>query len=1462
MSGKRSKNVTIETTAVEDKDAIIGKNNAKVTQDALDIDIHYLEILDEQEKMYASMLKTIQDRQNKITSQEIRDKMFEDKFQEMSNSGIADVILQEWNKLRKSVLNRHRGVVPYEQKQLECLEEIIKKARDKVHGKKVSSQFNLYDAMGSALIMGAAVSTMFTIQDIMIPWREAEAVPDVKTSTKEFDGPRDLKQILQDIEAIIKERNEMAKTVENTIGIQVQLNDAQTIQMTDVPFVLGQTELRDLIKERDKLIAVNAYKQALIYQADLLKDSSQNAVTNRYMSDTLVFRRVASSAESEELYSNGEFHVLKRGNKLSIEPCPDADDESGDIWVRDSLVENPNDPTSAIFQVDESDQSFEKVKTKKGTTFNLNSGDIKFTGIMTGEHIPASDGMASDAAKEFLKAMMSHNTHNPVPYSPKENEILRRYRKSQMANSEQKFVIEHEYVMVRVTHMIMSEGIPPSVKNLTVPVEEVIEGTDPFDRWLKYVESLNPEWYRDKISNMTGDSAHLTKLRKIFTKKMKLAQKELTIDPIAELAMSASNMFNLYYWKHPITGAIKVVYKIPFMSKTYTKELEIGGPGMELPGQQTLLKSALGGMMAGAMGGMMGNRSSAFSMAAGNVEPFKSAYERDEEGRKGTEGMGLSVAQVGLSTLAGGSIDLVAINERYEKYEGDGKLLHQIIVRDEPGIQSAFSADLTGLKWHEFGTVGIEWLWSHFPAEIKAEIRQWAYTKFMRYIKNHELTDDNFKTWKEKMAKVYKNLKEHLSSSENTTNKLENTKQEIAAILSDDGKPYFNHLSRKNFIESYNAGKLEGELPALYKKLKQNTKTIKDLELTPVKSKSILADLKAAKKEKAIIERNYAAVQKKLLNLQKKYRVLKTAVEMIDEQNKKDMNMDKWTRLGKKGGQLMGNIAGKVVKTGGEAVKGAVNAMTFGGDWNEPDSLWAFSIAMAMGGSLGITLNQVCFKLKGGIKEYVVAPLAGMATIETIAFGVGNAHKARRLPILGSIMNAIISVSKTAYGVWKSLKSALWDALNRWNPRYAMAVYTALHGYKMNIESLETMWKDRGKLIKDMQVALDTMWQEHKQLVDHISIIEMFDDYFLNIIGQTNFKQTMYDMYLDVLRKVHFTDNAKPERAMNYQFVGNPGTGKTEAAKKMSKFLFLSRLRTGNFGNIHHENISEPSLEKVRKRKAQGMEELGNIMEIIMSLVAAASPDKQPEGNNENTTGTFMATAVDRFARFGMRCNRALRIDSDSMDIFKSTVEEWRAYETEKFNDMLQHGTEKSSMWLTSAAELLLEGQTAAKQFRKKIAHMHANGGGTVVLDEAYSLKPASDPNGRQVYDILLLESENKKKTMTFIMIGYENDIAKELMAFNPGMGRRFPNIIKFRDFNANHMRQYWKLLLKKSRRYKGADILKPVRGWAMKDVDIDLVVSRLKLMAKLPGFGNVVTEQQLFNRAAVTIVEIGRAHV
>lgn len=71
---------------------------------------------------------------------------------------------------------------------------------------------------------------------------------------------------------------------------------------------------------------------------------------------------------------------------------------------------------------------------------------------------------------------------------------------------------------------------------------------------------------------------------------------------------------------------------------------------------------------------------------------------------------------------------------------------------------------------------------------------------------------------------------------------------------------------------------------------------------------------------------------------------------------------------------------------------------------------------------------------------------------------------------------------------------------------------------------------------------------------------------------------------------------------------------------------------------------------------------------------------------------------------------------------------------------------------------------------------------GVLFIDEAYQLGEKDNPHAKQALETLLPRLENDRDRLSVILAGYSKEM-EDLLKINPGLGSRFPTMVRFRDF-------------------------------------------------------------------------------
>ena len=310
---------------------------------------------------------------------------------------------------------------------------------------------------------------------------------------------------------------------------------------------------------------------------------------------------------------------------------------------------------------------------------------------------------------------------------------------------------------------------------------------------------------------------------------------------------------------------------------------------------------------------------------------------------------------------------------------------------------------------------------------------------------------------------------------------------------------------------------------------------------------------------------------------------------------------------------------------------------------------------------------------------------------------------------------------------------------------------------------------------------------------------EVMDKIIRDHVGMENIKRHCLTLYQNRLAQVTETEAAQPELPLNFQFIGNPGTGKTTIARLLGDLLFHTSLRPA---------IKPREMPPPPKGSSGGIgKRAGKIGWNVM-------------------TGNWFGAGKEVLMGGGT-------------DAAKNKVAQAK-YQLE----LAKMGPGEPYFQEESAASLLVmkaEGVTGI------LNSMREQGGGMLFVDEAYSLDPENEDEGKKIFDLIMTAADNDRKSITIILAGYKREIEKNLNAFNPGLPRRFRSVYEFHDYSDNELFQILQLMLKRTRRETSPD---KYSGWFMKDAVAQVLIRRIARQRGVHGFGNAGTvRNQLYDK-------------
>ena len=308
----------------------------------------------------------------------------------------------------------------------------------------------------------------------------------------------------------------------------------------------------------------------------------------------------------------------------------------------------------------------------------------------------------------------------------------------------------------------------------------------------------------------------------------------------------------------------------------------------------------------------------------------------------------------------------------------------------------------------------------------------------------------------------------------------------------------------------------------------------------------------------------------------------------------------------------------------------------------------------------------------------------------------------------------------------------------------------------------------------------------------HQTLDKIMNDY----VGLEDVKRQCFDLYKNRLAMMVESKSARPELPLNFQFLGNPGTGKTTMARLVSDFLFHSRLR--------------PATKPISAKRPG--EYAGSTLSRFAPMVGGLL------GPMGYSAGQAISNVTD--------ATRARKIAEYELELTKATPEPYFVEE--------------------SAASLLIKN---AEGLSKILKDMLASGGGVLFVDEAYGLDPKHSEDGRIIFDLLLTAAENHRDVLTIILAGYKEDMEKNLLSFNPGLVRRFPTVFHFEDYSDDELYSILQLQLRATR---DSVEKSQIHGWDMSDAVARVMIRHIASQRGTRGFGNAGTVRNALQRAIV----------
>ena len=260
-------------------------------------------------------------------------------------------------------------------------------------------------------------------------------------------------------------------------------------------------------------------------------------------------------------------------------------------------------------------------------------------------------------------------------------------------------------------------------------------------------------------------------------------------------------------------------------------------------------------------------------------------------------------------------------------------------------------------------------------------------------------------------------------------------------------------------------------------------------------------------------------------------------------------------------------------------------------------------------------------------------------------------------------------------------------------------------------------------------------WEELKKMLKLEQQKPMEE--LMKMVGLTSVKKIALGIYKEVLANQRLKEKgftaAATSPALNFAFLGNPGTGKTTVGRIFADLLHQAGARAGNkFVNL---TGNEALLMGEEKFAAQ--------LETLTGGKKGVAPPPTPLRKGLKVT---VRCEADRTWYPGVIGFVNQGPDGDTYDI--------------QYSDNTEERTVPAGRIKTTPEEY----------------------GGVLLLDEAYDLDPSKSPEGKAILSSIMAAAEDHRTTLTIILAGYQNDIEQKLYSFNPGIASRFRSVM-FEDF-------------------------------------------------------------------------------